>query len=248
MTVYNESQIKRIRAASGILGQVLKELRGRIEPGISTYEIDKTAENLILKAGVRPAFKGYRGFPACICASVNEQVVHGIPDKKTILREGDIVGVDIGVEGGGYFADAAVTVPVGRVAPETARLVAVTGRALELGIAKALAGGRLHDISSAIQTCAEEAGFSVVRNFVGHGIGSNLHEDPQIPNFGRPGTGPKLQAGMVLALEPMVNAGSWEVKLEKDQWTATTADGRLSAHFEHTVLVTSGEPEILTAA
>ncbi len=246
MAIYNERQIGLIRQSCRIVSEVLKLLPDCVSPGISTLEIDRIAEKLIRESGARPAFKGYRGYPAAICASVNRQVVHGIPDKNTILKEGDILGIDIGVERAGYFGDAAETVPVGIINDEAARLISVTRRALSSGIEKAEAGNRLHDISNSIQICAEAAGFSVVRNFVGHGIGANLHEEPQIPNFGRAGTGSELKPGMVLAIEPMVNAGTYEVRVEDDRWTAVTADGRISAHFEHTVLITSGKPEVLT--
>ena len=247
MAIYDQKQIGLIRESCRIVSEVLKQLPGHVVPGISTFEIDMIAEKLIKKMGGRPAFKGYRDYPATICSSLNRQVVHGIPDKKTILKEGDILSIDIGVERAGYFGDSAVTVPVGGITHEAAELISATRRALSAGIEKAAAGNRLYDISSSIQQCAEAAGFSVVRNFVGHGIGASLHEEPQIPNFGRAGTGPELKPGMVLAIEPMVNAGTYEVKVEKDGWTAVTADGRLSAHFEHTVLVTGSEPEVLTS-
>ncbi len=247
MTIYNQEQVELIRASCKIVGKVLKQLRQYVVPGASTFEIDIAAEKLVRDFGGRPAFKGYRGYPASICASLNRQVVHGIPYRHTILEEGDILGIDLGVERDGFFGDAAVTLPVGRVSGEAEKLISATDRALVLGIEQAVAGNRLYDISSRIQRCAEAAGFSVVRNFVGHGIGANLHEEPQIPNFGRAGTGPVLKPGMVLALEPMVNAGSYEVMVEEDRWTAVTSDGSLSAHFEHTVLVTSGKPEVLTS-
>lgn len=246
MALYNQEQIELIRESCKIVGKVLRQLKEYVVPGASTFEIDITAEKLVRELGGRPAFKGYRGYPASICASVNRQVVHGMPDKNTILEEGDILGIDLGVERGGFFGDSAVTLPVGRVSGEAEKLISATDRALLLGINQAVAGNRLYDISSRIQHCAEDAGFSVVRNFVGHGIGANLHEEPQIPNFGRAGTGPELKPGMVLALEPMVNAGSHEVMVAEDGWTALTSDGSLSAHFEHTVLVTSGKPEVLT--
>ncbi len=246
MAIYSENQIDSIRCSCRVVVEVLNRLRDYILPGVSTLELDSRAEELIRQRGARPAFKGYRGFPASICASLNHQVVHGIPDSKTILKDGDILGVDIGVEMNGYFGDSAITEPVGKVDDMAARLISATRSALDSGVKKALAGNRLHDISHAIQVRAEAAGFSVVRNFVGHGIGRDLHEEPQIPNFGRPGSGPELKPGMVLALEPMVNAGSWEVKVEKDNWTAVTSDKKLSAHFEHTVLITYDGPEILT--
>ncbi len=247
MGVYREKQIARIRESCAIVREVLGILSLAVEPGISTLELDAVAEEHIKKLGGRPAFKGYRGYPGSICASLNEQVVHGIPDSRTILKEGDILGIDIGVELGGFYGDAAATIPAGKVSAAAGRLIEATRNALARGIEKAVAGNRLHDISAAVQSCVEARGFSVVRNFVGHGIGANLHEEPAVPNFGRPGTGAKLVPGMVIALEPMVNEGSFEVRVEKDNWTAVTADGKLSAHFEHTIAITSGKPEVLTA-
>jgi methionyl aminopeptidase len=246
MKVYGKEQIRLIRESCRIVHEVLNELSRRVAPGISTYEIDEKAENLIKGMGGRPAFKGYMNYPASICASVNHQVVHGIPGTDIILKNGDILGIDLGVEKSGYFGDSAVTVPVGEISQEASDLISATRKALMAGIEKAVAGNNLYDISSSVQKCAEGAGFSVVRSFVGHGIGENLHEEPQIPNFGRAGTGPELRPGMVFAIEPMVNAGTYDVMIEKDGWTAVTADGRLSAHFEHTILVTSETPEVLT--
>jgi methionyl aminopeptidase len=223
----------------------LEEIKKIISPGITTKELDDLAESYILAKGALPAFKGYRGYPASLCASVNEQVVHGIPSS-TKIKEGDIVSLDIGVYYKGFYGDAAVTLPVGKISRQVQKLLSVTESALDAGIAGASAGRRLSDISSAIQQCAESEGFSVVRNFVGHGIGRDLHEEPQIPNYGKPGDGPRLIEGMTLAIEPMVNAGSWEVSILKDGWTAVTKDRSLSAHFEHTVAITKNGPEILT--
>ena len=225
--------------------QLLELLKNAIRPGMTTLELDELARQTIVELGGRPAFKGYRGFPAHICTSVNEEVVHGIPSRR-ILKTGDIVGIDAGVVVEGYYADAAVTLPVEPISDEARELLQVTQLALEKGIAQARPSGRLSDISHAIQTTVESRGFSVVREFVGHGIGSELHEPPQIPNFGKPGFGPQLQAGMVLAIEPMVNQGVCAVTVLSDGWTAVTKDGKLSAHFEHTVAVTEGDPEILT--
>ena len=231
--------------AGRICAIALDAIRGIISPGLSTKEIEKFAHDLIRKEGGRPAFLGYRGYPSSVCTSINEQVVHGIPTGRK-LREGDIVSVDLGVDYRGFFGDAAVTFAVGEVSPEARRLMRVTEESLGLGIEKAVDGGRLSDISHAIQAHVEGNGFSVVRSFVGHGIGRALHEEPQVPNFGPPGKGPRLQAGMALAIEPMVNAGSWKVRVLADGWTAVTEDGRLSAHYEHTVLVGEGKPAVLT--
>lgn len=241
----SESQIEMMRHAGRIVGEVLERLSQAVRPGISTQEMDDLAAQAILRLGGKPAFKGYQGFPANICASVNEEVVHGIPSGRK-LKNGDIVGLDVGVVVGGYYADAAVTVGVGRISPEAADLMAVTELALMKGIAMARPPQRLSDISHAVQTTVESRGFSVVRDFVGHGIGSKLHEPPQIPNYGKPGFGPELKVGMVLAIEPMVNTGGSAVRIKEDGWTAVTIDGKWSAHFEHTVAVTEDSPEILT--
>jgi methionyl aminopeptidase len=232
-------------AASRIVAETLEEIKKIVSPGITTKALDDLAESYILAKGAHPAFKGYRGYPASLCASVNEQVVHGIPSSAKI-REGDIISLDIGVYYKGFYGDAAVTLPVGKISRQARKLLSVTEKALDVGIAEASAGRRLSDISSAIQQCAESEGFSVVRNFVGHGIGRDLHEEPQIPNYGKPGDGPRLVEGMTLAIEPMVNAGSWEVSILKDGWTAVTKDRCLSAHFEHTVAITKNGPDILT--
>jgi methionyl aminopeptidase len=238
-------EIEIMRQSNRLVAQVLQRLREGIKPGIATKELDQRAEHSIREAGATPAFKGYRGYPANLCASINEQVVHGIPGPRS-LQEGDIVSLDLGVYCNGYYGDAAITVPVGKVAEEAMRLLEVSEQALAKGIEQAKAGNRLLDISYAIQSWAESHGFSVVRDFVGHGIGRNLHEDPQVPNFGPPHQGPRLRPGMVLAIEPMINVGTWEVKVLQDDWTVVTADQRLSAHFEHTIAITDGEPDILS--
>ncbi len=231
--------------AGGIVGEVLESLQGMIQVGITTKEIEIYAEERIRTLGGKPAFKGYRGYPASICTSVNDEVVHGIPSSRR-LKDGDIISMDLGVYYDGFYGDGAVTVPVGKIDHETAALLQVTEEALNLGIENAIEGKRVSDISHAIQRHAEKNGFSVVRTFVGHGIGRELHEEPQIPNYGPPGKGPRLKKGMTLAIEPMVNSGTYEVKILGDGWTAVASDGRKSAHFEHTVLVTSEKPRILT--
>lgn len=238
-------EIRTMHFSGRIVAKTLHHVRSLIKPGISTKELDRAAENYIKKCGAQPAFKGYRGYPATTCISLNEVVVHGIPDER-VLRNGDIVGIDIGVEHQGYYGDIAATFPVGQIGEEAARLVKVTREALEAGIAECHPGKRLFDISHAIQGVAEKAGFSPVRQFVGHGIGRSMHEDPQIPNFGEAGKGPVLKEGMVFALEPMINAGGWEVEVLSDGWTVKTVDRSLSAHFEHTVALTKSGPLILT--
>lgn len=245
ITCKSRRELSYMRDAGRIVAGALSELAKAVRPGVTTGELDRLAEEFIIKNGARPAFKGLYGFPATICASVNEEVVHGIPGFKK-LENGDIIGIDIGVELNGYYGDSAVTLPVGEVSPEVEKLLRVTEESLYVGIAQAREGNRLSDISHAIQTYVESHGFSVVRDFVGHGIGRSMHEEPQVPNFGKPGRGPRLKAGMTLAIEPMVNMGSYEVKTLPDNWTVVTLDGSLSAHFEHTVAVTDGEPEILT--
>lgn len=246
------AEIATITRACRIVAEALVYLRGLVRPGASTRELDEAAEAFIRHQGGRPAFKGYRpiwdaAFPATLCTSVNAEVVHGIPSSRR-LQEGDIVGLDLGAVVDGYYGDAAITVPVGVVSPLAQRLLSVTENALQRGIAQATEGRRISDISHAIQTCVEQAGFSVVTQFVGHGIGRQLHEAPQIPNFGPPGRGDRLAAGMTLAIEPMVNAGGSAVRILEDRWTAVSEDGSLSAHFEHTIAVTSGGPVILTLA
>jgi len=243
--IHSEEELNLIRASSRIVAEVFKELIKLIRPGITTGELDETAEEMIREKGAEPAFKGYKGFPATICASINEEVIHGIPGLR-VLKEGDIISLDMGVKYKGYFGDSATTVTVGEVSSDIKKLLRVTRQALFEGIKKARAGNRLSDISHAIQSHVEKNGFSVVRDFVGHGIGGSLHEEPQIPNFGRPNQGPRLKPGMVLAIEPMVNMGNFEVEIKQDNWTAVTCDRQPSAHFEHTVIVTEDKPEILT--
>ena len=239
------AEIEKMRAANALVADVLAELAAKAGPGVTTAELDRVAERLVRDAGAEPAFKGYRGYPCTLCASINEQVVHGIPSARA-LNEGDIISLDMGVKLNGFFGDSAVTVPVGRVSNEAARLLRVTQEALELAIKQVRIGGRISDIGSAIQQHVEAHGFSVVREFVGHGIGAALHEEPQIANYGEPGRGPRLAEGMVLAIEPMVNMGRPAVKVLGDGWTAVTRDGSLSAHFEHTVAVTAEGPLVLT--
>lgn len=231
--------------ACRIVAEVLEGIKRRVAPGIRTIELDEYTEAFIISRGARPAFKGYRGYPASVCTSINEQVVHGIPSSNR-LREGDIISLDIGVYYRGFYGDAALTLPVGKVSVHAERLLAATEESLYRGIEKAVPGNRLSDVSAAIQECVEKDGFTVVRNFVGHGIGRDLHEEPQIPNFGKPGQGPELREGMTLAIEPMVNAGGWEVMILDDGWTAVTKDGSLSAHFEHTIAITKDGNVILT--
>jgi methionyl aminopeptidase len=234
-----------MRQNNRLVAQVLQRLREAIKPGITTKELDQLAEHSIRKAGATPAFKGYRGYPASLCVSINEEVVHGIPGPRRLV-EGEIASLDLGVYLNEYYGDAAITCPVGKVSEEATRLLEVTQQALVKGIEQATQGNRLLDISHAIQSWVESHGFSVVRDFVGHGIGRELHEDPQVPNFGPPHHGPRLRPGMVLAIEPMINIGTWEVKVLKDGWTVVTADRNLSAHFEHTIAISDGEPDILS--
>ena len=236
-----------MREAGRLVAEVLSELSARVAPGVSTADLDALAEKRITQAGAMPAFKGYHGYPASICASINEEVIHGIPSGRRALREGDIVSIDVGASLGGYFGDSAVTLAVGQVSEQAATLLRVTEEALYKAIERARAGNRVSDIGHAVQQHVEAYGFSVVREFVGHGIGQRMHEEPQVPNYGEPGHGPRLSEGMVLAIEPMVNAGKPAVKVLGDGWTAVTRDGSLSAHFEHTVAVTAREPWILTA-
>jgi methionyl aminopeptidase len=238
-------EIEKISHACRVVAMTLIYLKDKVDPGVTTQELDRLAEEFMVKQGARPAFKGYRDFPCTICTSINEEVVHGIPSKKR-LEEGDIIGIDVGAVVEGYFGDAAITFPVGKIAPNVQRLLEVTEQALYEGISQAYPGNRLSDISHAIQERAEAAGFGVVRDFVGHGIGKNLHEDPQVPNFGLPGQGPRLKEGMVLAIEPMINMGGAPVTVLEDNWTVVTQDGSLSAHFEHTISVTPQGPMILT--
>jgi methionyl aminopeptidase len=241
----SQAEIARLRRVNQLVGRILAELRAMVKPGVTTAQIDALAEQRVREAGAEPAFKGYHGYPATVCASVNEQVVHGIPSARA-LNEGDIISIDMGAQMDGFFGDCAVTVPVGAVAPEAAELLRVTEEALFRGIEAVKPGARVSDIGAAVQQHVETHGFSVVREFVGHGIGTSLHEEPQIANYGPGGRGPRLSEGMVLAIEPMVNAGSAAVKVLSDGWTAVTRDSSLSAHFEHTVVVTSEGCEILT--
>jgi methionyl aminopeptidase len=243
--IKSASELAILRKSNQIVARVLSDLKKMVSPGVIGRDLDRSAEHLIVEMGGVPAFKGYRGYPANICVSINEQVVHGIPDS-TALREGDVVSLDLGVIYQGYVGDAAITVPVGSVDSESKRLLEVTQGALMKGIEQAREGNRLFDISHAIQAHVEENGFSVVRDFTGHGIGRAMHEDPQIPNFGKSGTGDRLKQGMVLALEPMVNAGDWQVRVLRDGWTVITADGKRSAHFEHSIAITDGEAEVLS--
>jgi len=242
----SEREIALMREAGHILADVATHLRASVRAGRSTLEIDEDVEAFIRGRGATPAFKGYRGFPATVCISINEEVVHGIPSPHRRIAEGDIVGLDLGCIVDGYYADSALTLAVGVVPPNVQKLLDVTRESLELAIKECWPGRRLSDVSHAVQSHVEAHGLSVVRAFVGHGIGRALHEEPQVPNFGDPGRGPQLRPGMVLAIEPMVTMGSWEVKILDDGWTAVTKDGSLAAHFEHTVAVTEGEPEVLT--
>lgn len=243
------AEIEIMAEANRLVAETLTLLSTRVAPGVSTADLDGWAEEYARKHGGVPAFKGYRGFPGSLCVSLNEQVVHGIPSRKVILREGDIISMDFGVQWQGFFGDAAVTLPVGKVTPQVGRLLEVTRGSLQRGIEKVQVGNRISDISRAVQQHVEEHGFSVVRQFVGHGIGSRLHEPPEIPNYVRGGgTSPRLQAGMVLAIEPMVNAGTHEVRVLKDGWTVITRDRLPSAHFEHSVAVTEKGPRVLSGA
>ena len=239
-------EIEIMARASKLVAETLQVLKREVRPGITTDDLDKIAEDSIHSGGGVPAFKGYRNYPKTLCASVNEEVVHGIPSKRE-LKEGEIIGLDLGAIIDGFYGDSAMTLPVGPIPPRVEELLRVTEEALDAGIAQAIVGNRLSDVSHAIQRHAEAAGFSVVTEFVGHGIGRQLHEEPQVPNYGKPGSGPRLQVGMVLALEPMVNMGKSGVRILDDAWTAVTKDGSLSAHFEHTIAIqASGPPRILT--
>jgi methionyl aminopeptidase len=240
------AELEKMHQAGLIVWGALEKMRAMVKPGISTKDLDDFAEEYTAKQHARPAFKGYRGYPGSVCTSINQEIVHGIPSASRKLREGDILSMDFGVELNGYFGDAALTVPVGKISPERERLLRVTRESLDRAIEKVRPGNRLGDISSAVQQWVEENGYSVVREFVGHGIGTRMHEEPQLPNYGPPGHGPRLQEGMVLAIEPMVNSGGPAVKVLDDDWTAVTADGSDSAHFEHTVAVTANGPWILT--
>ncbi len=242
----SDAELRRMRAATRVVAEVLQALREMVRPGVTTADLDQAAEARIRAAGGVPSFKGYHGFPATLCTSVNEQVIHGIPSPQVKLREGDIVSIDVGVLLDGFHGDAAITVPVGRIDPKADELLRVTEESLYAGIDKARVGGRVSDIGHAVQRHVEAHGFSVVREFVGHGVGAALHEEPQVPNYGQPGRGPRLADGMVLAIEPMVAMGRAAVRVLGDGWTAVTQDGSLAAHFEHTVAVTTDGPVILT--
>jgi methionyl aminopeptidase len=246
MIILKSSQeIERIAQACGIVAKTLDAVKVIVKPGITTAEIESFVDAYIRENNAVPAFKGYRGYPASICTSVNNEVIHGIPSDR-VLKEGDILSVDLGVYKDGFYGDGAYTFPVGKIHPDAERLLKVTEEALYIGIENAKADNRVSDISYSIQNHVESNGFSVVRAFVGHGIGSELHEEPQIPNFGLPGRGPRLRPGMTLAIEPMVNEGGYEVLILDDGWTVVTMDGKLSAHFEHSILVTLDKPRILT--
>jgi methionyl aminopeptidase len=245
ITIKSTRELQLMRHAGRVAAEALRVVGAAVCPGITTLELDRIAERHIRKAGCLPAFKGYHDFPATVCASVNEEVVHGIPSLRRLCN-GDLVSIDVGTVFQGYYGDAAATFPVGEVAPEALRLIEVTRESLQRGILQAVEGRHLSDISHAIQLYVEKNGFSVVRNYVGHGIGNRMHEEPQVPNFGSPGHGPLMMAGMVLAIEPMVNAGTWQVETLADNWTVVTLDRKWSAHFEHTVAVGREFPEVLT--
>lgn len=244
--IKNDKEIQHMREAGKIVANTLLKIEEVIKPGITTAELDIIAEEYITKQGARPSFKGYYGFPASICASVNKEVVHGIPSNKIVLQEGDIISIDCGAVLNGYHGDAARTFPVGKVSNKAQQLIDVTKESFFRGIKKAVIGNKLTDISAEIQNYAESFGYSLVRDYVGHGIGRDMHEDPEVPNFGRPGRGPKLCKGMVLAIEPMVNMGNYHVRVEANDWTVVTEDGSLSAHYENTVAILDDGPEILT--
>ena len=244
--IKTDQEIQLMRKAGKIVGDTLAILQEAVKPGITTAELDKIAEDYIRKCGAVPSFKGYYGFPASICASVNSEVVHGFPSKEVVLKEGDIISIDCGAIIDGFHGDAARTFPVGKISSDAQKLIDVTRESFFKGVEKAVIGNRLSDISHAIQEYAESFGYSMVRDFVGHGIGRSMHEDPEVPNFGRPGRGPKLLKGMVIAIEPMVNMGDFHVKVLSNDWTVVTVDGSLSAHYENTVAITENGPELLT--
>ena len=245
ITIKSREEIDAMRAAGAIVGSVLDLLRRSVEPGITTRQLDAIAFKEITRRGAKPTFKGYRGFPASICASVNNEIVHGIPGKR-VLKEGDIIKMDVGATLNGFIGDAAISVPVGAPAPEIDALMADTEAGLMAGIQAALPGNRVGDIAAAVQAYGEARGYGIVREFVGHGVGRFLHEDPQVPNYGQAGLGPLLRPGMCIAIEPMYNLGDWQTKVLDDQWTVVTSDGMLSAHFEHTIAITENGPEIMT--
>jgi len=243
--IKSEREIAVMRQAGKVVATVLRILSEKIKPGMKTKELDAIAAREVVKLGASPSFKGYHGFPASLCVSVNDEVVHGIPGER-VLNEGDIVSLDFGAIYNGFQGDAAVTVGVGEISPQAKKLMETTEGALKAGISAACPGARLGDVSTAIQDYTESRGYSVVREYNGHGIGREMHEEPQIPNFGLPGTGPVLKKGMTLALEPMVNLGDWKTRVGNDHWAVYTADGSLSAHFEHTIAITDAEPQVLT--
>jgi methionyl aminopeptidase len=245
IVIKSADELNILREAGQILAEIIRNLSSSLKSGMTTNDIDREAEKLINKYNVIPAFKGYRGFPGCACVSVNEEVVHGVPGNR-VVKEGDIVSVDVGIIFQEYYSDTAITLPVGQISEQLQRLLDVTQQSLMVGIEQARISNNLSDISHAIQKYAEERNYSIVREFVGHGIGKNLHEDPEIPNFGKPHQGPVLKEGMVFAIEPMVNLGSWKTKILDDGWTVVTDDGQYSAHFEHVVAITKNGPEILT--
>ncbi len=243
--IRTKSEVEKLQESNRVNYLALLEVGKHVQPGISTAELNEIAESFIRKNGGKPAFKGYNGFPAAICASINSEVVHGIPDGKRILEDGDIIGIDVGVKKNNYFGDAAMTFPVGNISNDAEKLLTVTRESLYKGIEKAVPGGRLSDIGNAVQNHVEKHGYSVVRTLVGHGIGTNLHEEPEVPNFGPAGKGPVLKPGMVLAIEPMVNIGDYKVINGDDGWTVRTADNSLSAHFEHSIVITENNPFIM---
>ncbi len=245
ITIKTDEELQILREAGKKLAAIINEVQCSLKTGMTTKDVDRITEDIIKGYQVIPAFKGYRGFPGCACVSVNEEVVHGIPSKR-VLNEGDILSLDVGIIYKEYYSDTAVTLPIGQIDPQLNKLLEVTEKSLMLGIEEAVIDNHLSDISHAIQKYVESHNYTIVREFVGHGIGKNLHEDPEIPNFGQPHQGPVLKEGMVLAIEPMVNLGTWQTKILKDGWTVVTQDGKSSAHFEHCVAITKAGPEILT--
>src|SRR5437868_712530 len=243
----SNSELKKMRESGRIVRQVLNAVKAAVAPGVTTMDLERLAEKKISELGAKPAFKGYYDYPCVLCTSVNDQIVHGIPSEKRVLKDGDIVSIDCGVVLDGFFGDAAITVPVGKIAPEHAKLLDVTKKSLEAAVEQMVVGNTIGDIGATVQEIVEKSGFSVVRDFVGHGIGSRLHEDPQVPNYGTRGFGTKLKEGVVLAIEPMVNAGKPGARVLDDKWTAVTEDGSFSAHFEHCIAVTKNGPLVLTA-
>ena len=245
ITIKSPQEMESMRRAGAVVAAAISALKEAIRPGMKTRDLDAVANREILRHGAKPAFKGYRGFPGTICASINDEIVHGIPGD-CVINEGDLVKMDVGAVVDGFIGDAAVTVGVGKIGDEARNLIEVTRLCLDEGIKASIDGARVGDIGAAIQSFAEARGYNVVREYVGHGVGRFLHEEPQVPNYGPPGRGPLLRRGMTIAIEPMVNVGGWSTKLREDQWTVVTADGSLSAHFEHTIAITDGEPEVLT--